>query len=139
MMEAMKKMNKEVVSDKKLCKAMTCYVEEDKSDLFTVTVFDRKSQFSASPRIAKIMEDHPNVLELLKGVFEKQLGAKEVVLEKPELKVLGDTSLPLLFAPFKDKTRGWTKDNVSEQLTLYFNICLEYPKQVRSGFEAEEP
>ena len=85
------------------------------------------------------MGDHPNVLELLKGVFEKQLGAKEVILENPELKVLGDTSLPFLFAPFKDKTRGWTKDNVSEQLTLYFNICLEYPKQVRSGFEAEEP
>ena len=132
-------MNKEVVSDKKFCKAMSCYVEEDNRDLFTVTVFDGKSQFSASPRIAKIMEDHPNVLELLKGVFEKQLGAKEVVLEKPELKVLGDTSMPPLFAPFKDKTRGWTMNNVSEQLTLYFNICLKYPKQVRSGFEAEEP
>ena len=53
MMEAMKKMNKEVVSDKKLCKAMTCYVEEDKRDLFTVTVFDGKSQFSA-----KDCQDH---------------------------------------------------------------------------------
>ena len=85
------------------------------------------------------MEDYPDVLLLLKGVFENQLGAKEVVEEKLEVIVLGDTSLPLLFAPFKDKTRGWTKDNVSEQLTLYFNIFLEYPKQVRSGFEAKEP
>lgn len=115
-------MNEEVISDKKFCKAMSCYVEEDNRDLFTVTVFDGKSQFSASPRIAKIMEDHPNVLELLKGVFENELGPKEAVVEKPEVKVLGDISLPLLFAPFKDKTRGWTKDNVSEQLTLYLNI-----------------
>ena len=38
------------------------------------------------------------------------------------MKVFGDDSLPHLFAPFKDKTRGWTKDNVSEQLTLYLNL-----------------
>ena len=28
----------------------------------------------------------------------------------------------MLFAPFKDKARGWTKETVSEQLTLYLNI-----------------
>ena len=67
-------------------------------------MFDGKPQFSTSPRIAKIMEDYPDVLLLLKGVFENQLGAKEVIEEKLEVKVLGDTSLPLLFAPFKDKT-----------------------------------
>ena len=121
-MEEIKKMNRETVSDKKFCKAMTCYVEEDKRDLLAVTVFDGKPQFSASPQIAKIMEDHPHVLLLLKGVFENQLGAKEVVEEKLEVKVLGDTSLPLLFAPFKDKESGWTKENGSEQLTLYFNL-----------------
>ena len=27
-----------------------------------------------------------------------------------------------LSCPFKDKSRGWSKDTVSEQLTLYFNI-----------------
>ena len=120
--DQLKKMTAEVVSDKKFCKAMTSYVEEDKRDLLSVTVFDGKTQFSASPKIAKLMESHPDVLEVLKEIFEKNLVVEEGVLEKPELKIVADVSLPFLFAPFKDKTRGWTKDNVSEQLTLYLNI-----------------
>ena len=98
-------MTAEVVADKKFCKAMTCYVEEDKRNLLTVTVFDGKTYFSASPKIARIMEDHPDVLETLKEIFEKKLGVQEDVLEKPDLKVVTDISLPVLFAPFKDKKR----------------------------------
>ena len=120
--EQLKKMTAEVVADKKFCKAMTSYVEEDKRNLLTVTVFDGKTTFSASPKIARIMEDHPDVLETLKEIFEKKLAVQEDVLEKPDLKVVTDISLPFLFAPFKDKKRGWTKDNVSEQLILYLNI-----------------
>ena len=58
-----------MVSDRKFCNAMTCYVQEKKRDLFSVTVFDGKAQFSASPKIGKIMEEKPDVMELLKGVF----------------------------------------------------------------------
>ena len=99
--EQLKKMTAEVVADKKFCKAMTCYVEEDKRNLLTVTVFDGKTYFSASPKIARIMEDHPDVLETLKEIFEKKLTVQEDVLEKPDLKVVTDISLPFLFAPFK--------------------------------------
>ena len=79
---------------------MTCYVQEKKRDLFSVTVFEGKAQFSASPKIGKVMEDHPDVMELLKGVFQKQLAVEKDDLEEPELKVFGDVSLPLLLAPF---------------------------------------
>ena len=118
----LKKMLAEVVADKKFCKAMTCYVEDDSRDLFSVTVFNGKAQFSASPKVAKLMEDHPDVLGALKEVFEKKLVVEEEVVEKPELKIVEDVALPLLFAPFKDKTRGWTIDNVEVQLTVYLNI-----------------
>ena len=30
--------------------------------------------------------------------------------------------LPKLFAPFKEKLRGWVKDKVADQLTLYLNV-----------------
>ena len=67
--DEIKKMTTDVISDRKFCKAMACYVQEEKRYLFSVTVFDGKAQFSASPKIGKIMEDHPDVMELLKGVF----------------------------------------------------------------------
>ena len=98
--DEIKKMTTDVVSDRKFCNAMTCYVQEKKRDLFSVTVFEGKAQFRASPKIGKVMEDHPEVMELLKGVFQKQLAVEKDDLEEPELKVFGDVSLPLLFAPF---------------------------------------
>ena len=51
------------------------------------------------------MEDHPDVMELLKGVFEKQLAVEKDDLEEPELKVFGDVSLPLLFMKIKKSKR----------------------------------
>ena len=67
--DEIKKMTTDVISDRKFCKAMACYVQEEKRYLFSVTVFDGKAQFSASPKIGKIMEEKPDVMELLKGVF----------------------------------------------------------------------
>ena len=40
------------------------------------------------------MEDHPDVMELLKGVFQKQLAVEKNDPEEPELKVFEDVSLP---------------------------------------------
>ena len=52
------------------------------------------------PRLER--KDHPDVvvMELLKGVFQKQLAVEKDDPEEQELKVFGDVSLPLLFAPF---------------------------------------
>ena len=121
-MEELKKMTADVVGDKKFSKAMTSYVEEEKRDLLSVTVFNGKAYFNASPKVAKIMEEHPDVMEALTDIFEKNLLDDDEKLEKPELKVAESIALPLLFAPFKEKKMGWTKENVSEQLTLYLNI-----------------
>ena len=33
-----------------------------------------------------------------------------------------DVHLPKMFAPFRDKKRGWNDQNVKEQLVLYFDI-----------------
>ena len=120
--EELKRKTAKVVADKKFAKAMTTYVEEERRELLSVTLFDGKSYFSASPKVAKLMEENPTVLEKLVELFEKNLEVDNVEEEKPEIKENQKTILPLLFAPFQDKSRGWHRETVSEQVTLYFNI-----------------
>ena len=69
-----------------------------KRDLFSVTVFDGKARFSASPKIGKIMEDHPDVMELLKGVLE--LAACSLQLKKMILKSRSWRSLEVFLCLF---------------------------------------
>lgn len=120
--EELKRKTTEVVADKKFTKAMTTYVQQEKRQLLSVTLFDGKSYFTASPKVAKLMEENPTVMEKLVEIFEEKLEVDNVKEEKPEIKENQETILPLLFAPFQDKSRGWSKDAVSEQVTLYFNI-----------------
>ena len=120
--EALKRKTAEVVSDKKFAKAMTTYVQEERRELLSVTLFDGKSYFSASPKVAKLMEDNPEVMKKLVEIFEETLVVDNVEEEKPEIKENQKTLLPPLFAPFQDKSRGWNRETVSEQVTLYFNI-----------------
>ena len=39
----------------------------------------------------------------------------------PIVSINQDVHLPKMFAPFRDKKRGWNDQNVKEQLVLYFN------------------
>ena len=111
-----------MVADKKFSKVMDAYVEEDKRELFSVTLFNGKPNFFTSPRVAKLLEESPSVLETLTEIFEKKLELDENKVEERVMHKIGEPELPMLFAPFKDKARGWTKETVSEQLTLYLNI-----------------
>ena len=122
--EELKRKTAEVVADKKFTKAMTSYVQEERRELLSVTLFDGKSYFSASPKVAKLMEENPTVMQKLVQIFEEKLVVEEEKEkeEKPEIKENQKTLLPLLFAPFQDKSRGWNRETVSEQVTLYFNI-----------------
>ena len=120
--QGLKRQTAEVVADKRFSKVMDAYVEEDKRELFSVTLFNGKPNFFASPRVAKLLEESPSVLETLTEIFEKKLELDENKVEERVMHKIGEPELPMLFAPFKDKARGWTKETVSEQLTLYLNI-----------------
>ena len=62
------------------------------------------------------------LFEVLNEVLEEDIEDGEVddVLEVSSLNT--DTRLPKLFAPFKDKARGWTVKKVEQQALLYINI-----------------
>ena len=127
-------MTEQVVGDKKLQKALTNYVVEEKRDLLCVTIFDGNAELCSSPEIAKLLEKEPDLMSSLMKLFEEK--AKRDVEEKGkpnivksdslqtklELKSTRPLTLPPLFAPFKDEKKGWTKSNVAEQVTLYINL-----------------
>lgn len=124
-------MTEQVVADKKLQKALTTYVVEEKRDLLCVTIFDGKVELCSSPEIAELLEKETGLIAGLVKLFEEKAkadlargkDAKSANVDpKPELKSNRPLTLPPLFAPFKDEKKGWTKSNVAEQLTLYLNL-----------------
>ena len=75
-----------------------------------------------SSRIGKKLEKKPELVDALLELFEnseeEELCEQTIVSNK-------EIHLPKLFAPFKDKSRGWRDQAVKEQATLYMN-CLGY-------------
>ena len=130
-MSSLRQKTEQVVADKKIQKAMTSYVVDDKRDLLCVTIFDGKAELCSSPEIAKLLEKQPELMAGLMKLFEDKAKAdaskskdakNEDVETKLELKSTRPLILPPLFAPFKDVKKGWTKSNVADQVTLYINL-----------------
>ena len=60
------------MGDKKLQKALTTYVVEEKRDLLCVTIFDGNAELCSSPEIAKLLEKQPDLMSGLMKLFEEK-------------------------------------------------------------------
>ena len=75
-----------------------------------------------SEGIAKNLEKKPHLVDALLELFESSNG---VQISEQKLASNKQLHLPKLFAPYKDKRRGWNITAVREQAILYLN-CLGY-------------
>ena len=120
-----------VVADNVPKKALKTYTNKGKRSLLNVTVFDGVVDIQGSKRVIAALKGNPELeyslhklFDILKDVPEEDIEDGEVDEDlKEEVSSLNSiVSLPKLFAPFKDKSRGWTVKNVEQQALLYINI-----------------
>ena len=65
-------MTEQVVGVKKLQKALTNYVVEEKRDLLCVTIFDGNAELCSSPEIEKLLEKEPDLMSSLMKLMRKR-------------------------------------------------------------------
>ena len=107
-----------VLEDAKLKKALEVYVEVGSRDVICVSKFDNKDVVMVSSRIGEKLETKPHLVDALLELFEN---SDEEELSEQRLVSNKELHLPKLFAPFKDKSRGWKDQAVKEQAILYMN------------------
>ena len=133
----LKEMAKEVVADKVLKRGMANYVTNSKRKFLGITEFDGKLDYGTSTNVAKELENNPECIKMLKALFGRteDEDPEENILTncKEEGENNKEVELPKLFAPFKNKNRGWNKEGVQDQATLYLNI-LGYGKGGEKSF-----
>ena len=110
-----------VQEDGKLRKTLEAYVESGR-EIICVTRFNNQEEIMVSERIAIKLETRPDLVDALLELFESSDG---VQISEQKLATNKQLHLPKLFAPFKDKSRGWNIHAVREQAILYLN-CLGY-------------
>ena len=119
---SIKILTSQVQEDGKLRRVIEAYVEEGGRDLICITKFDGQQEIMVSSRIGQKLQKSPHLvhaLVLLFGEETEETETKQTLASNKEL------HLPKLFAPFKDKRRGWHIGTVREQAILYLN-CLGY-------------
>ena len=102
---------------------MRTYVSRGQRIIFAVTEFDGKVDIQGSKKVIAALKGHPELEYSLHKLFEV---LNEVLDEDIEDEELNDdsevsslyslntgTRLPKLFAPCKDKARGWTVNEES--------------------------
>ena len=124
--DQLKEETAKVVADNIFKKSMRTYVSKGQRSLLAMTVFDGNL---TSRDQRKLLKGHPELENSLHKLFEVLNEVLDEDIEDGELNddsevssLNTDTRLPKLFAPFKDKARGWTVKKVEQQALLYINI-----------------
>ena len=94
-----------------------------------VTEFGGKVDIQGSKRVIAALKGNPELeyslhklFDILNEVLEDEIEDGEVNDDSEVASLNTDVTLPKLFAPFKDKSRGWTVKKVEQQALLYINI-----------------
>ena len=119
---SIKILTSQVQEDGKLKRVIEAYVEEGGRDLICITKFDGQQEIMVSSRIGQKLQKSPNLVHALVLLFGEETEEPET---KQTLASNKELHLPKLFAPFKDKRRGWHIGTVREQAILYLD-CLGY-------------
>ena len=119
--QKLKTLTNHVQEDGKLRKTLEAYVESGR-EIICVTKFNNQEEIMVSEGIAKNLEKKPHLVDALLELFESSNG---VQISEQKLASNKQLHLPKLFAPYKDKRRGWNIHAVREQAILYLN-CLGY-------------
>ena len=117
----------EVVADKVLLKALQSYTDKGQRNVLVITEFDGKINIKGSKNLIAGLRGSPELEYSLHQVFELSTRVADEDLEhekgeKGVYSLYNDLKLPKLFAPFKDKERGWNAKNVEMQALLYINL-----------------
>ena len=119
---SIKILTSQVQEDGKLKRVIEAYVEEGGRDLICITKFDGQQEIMVSSRIGQKLQKSPNLVHALVLLFGEETEEPET---KQTLASNKELHLPKLFAPLKDKRRGWHIGTVREQAILYLD-CLGY-------------
>ena len=101
---SIKILTSQVQEDGKLKRVIEAYVEEGGRDLICITKFDGQQEIMVSSRIGQKLQKSPNLVHALVLLFGEETEEPET---KQTLASNKELHLPKLFAPFKDKRRGW--------------------------------
>ena len=96
-------------------------------NILCLNEFDIMAQIEVTNKWAKIFKMKPHIKDALVELTEEsnknveELDGDQENNANPIVSMNQDVHLPKMFAPFRDKKRGWNDQNVKEQLVLYFN------------------
>ena len=102
-----------VVADNVLKKALKTYVNKGQRSLLAVTEFGGKVNIQGSKKVIAALKGNPELeyslhklFDILNEVSEDEIEDGEVNDDSEVASLNTDVTLPKLFAPFKDKSRG---------------------------------
>ena len=118
--DQLKEETAKVVADNVFKKSMRTYVSKGQRSLLAVTEFDGKVDIQGSKKVIAALKGHPELeyslhklFEVLNEVLDEDIEDGELNDDSEVSSLNTDTRLPKLFAPFKDKARGWTVNEES--------------------------
>ena len=103
---SIKILTSQVQEDGKLKRVIEAYVEEGGRDLICITKFDGQQEIMVSSRIGQKLQKSPHLVHPVHALV-LLFGESEETETKQTFASNKELHLPKLFAPFKDKRRGW--------------------------------